>query len=205
MRRIEHEQIEARARAAEQPRIPAIEIRQVQNFLRSAQRLHDIGVSRNERTRLDRFRLQGDRQRSRHVGEAAGFNKGKDLRGNAKDTNRIHAFNPSIIGCVIRQMPCAVTRKRFASSSGSSPTTSPSGIRTPRSITTFFSRALRATLTYGSTTAFSTLAKECRCTPVNNSERRSEAPEMMHPPDTSDVTASPRRPSSSWTNFAGGV
>ena len=33
----------------------------------------------------------------------------------------------------------------------------------------------------------------------------SDAPEMMQPPDTSDDTAEPRRPSSSCTNFAGGV
>ena len=34
----------------------------------------------------------------------------------------------SIIGWVIRQMPLSVRRKRLASSSGSSPTTRPSGI-----------------------------------------------------------------------------
>ena len=31
------------------------------------------------------------------------------------------------------------------------------------------------------------------------------APEMMQPPETSEPTAMPRRPSSSWTNLAGGV
>ena len=42
-------------------------------------------------------------------------------------------------------------------------------------------------------------------TPVNSSEREIAAPEMMQPPDTSDETASPRRPSTSCTNLAGGV
>ena len=42
-------------------------------------------------------------------------------------------------------------------------------------------------------------------TPVNSSERRSDAPEMMQPPETSELTAWPRRLSSSWTNLAGGV
>ena len=41
----------------------------------------------------------------------------------------------------------SLVRNRFASSSGSSPTTRPSGIRTPRSMTTFFSRACRPTFT----------------------------------------------------------
>ena len=42
-------------------------------------------------------------------------------------------------------------------------------------------------------------------TPVNSSERLIDAPETMQPPETSDETAEPRRPSTSWTNLAGGV
>ena len=38
-----------------------------------------------------------------------------------------------------------------------------------------------------------------------DSERLIDAPETMQPPETSDETAKPRRPSTSWTNFAGGV
>ncbi len=51
----------------------------------------------------------------------------------------------SIIGWVIRQMPPSLRRKRSASSSGSSPTTSPSGMVTAASITTLVSRAERPT------------------------------------------------------------
>ncbi len=49
----------------------------------------------------------------------------------------------SIMGCVIKTRPLAVLRKRLASFSGSSPTTSPAGITTPRSMTTSRSRAPR--------------------------------------------------------------
>jgi hypothetical protein len=40
---------------------------------------------------------------------------------------------------------------------------------------------------------------------VNSSECVSDAPEMMQPPETSEEMPMPRRPSSLWTNFAGGV
>ena len=49
----------------------------------------------------------------------------------------------SIIGWVIRQIPLSVRRKRAASCSGSSPTTRPSGMQTPRSMMTRRSRAPR--------------------------------------------------------------
>ena len=38
----------------------------------------------------------------------------------------------------------------------------------------------------------------------NNSERATRAPDTMHPPETIESTATPRRSSSSNTNFAGG-
>ena len=47
------------------------------------------------------------------------------------------------MGWVMRQTPLSLRRKRLASSSGSSPTTRPSGILTPRSTTTRLSRAPR--------------------------------------------------------------
>ena len=40
--------------------------------------------------------------------------------------------------------------------------------------------------------------------PVKSRLRFSDAPETMQSPETSEETAEPRRPSSSWTNFAGG-
>ena len=55
----------------------------------------------------------------------------------------------SSIGCVIRHTPAALRRKRCASRSGFSPTTRPSGMRTPRSMTTFVSRADRPISTLG--------------------------------------------------------
>ena len=58
----------------------------------------------------------------------------------------------SSIGWVTRQTPCSVRRKRWASSSGSSPITRPGGIFTPRSTTTRLSRACRPISTSGSTT-----------------------------------------------------
>ena len=48
--------------------------------------------------------------------------------------------------------------------------------------------------TYGRITAFSTLAYEFTRTQVNSSVRRKVAPEMMQPPETSDDSACPLRP-----------
>jgi hypothetical protein len=56
---------------------------------------------------------------------------------------RVQVPSRSSIACVIRQMPFSVRRKRRASLSGSSPTSSPSGMVTPRSITTSLSFAPR--------------------------------------------------------------
>ena len=42
------------------------------------------------------------------------------------------------------------------------------------------------------------------CTPENSNDWLTAAPEMMQPPETIELTAMPRRPSSSSTNFAGG-
>ena len=78
-------------------------------------------------------------------------------------------------------------------------------MRTPRSTTTFVSRAERPISTSGSTTAPSTWAKELTRTRLNSSELRKLAPETMQPPETSDEMACPRRPSTSWTNLAGAV
>ena len=78
-------------------------------------------------------------------------------------------------------------------------------MRTPRSITTRVSRALRPTKQSGSTTASSSMENEFTRAPVKISDLRSFAPEMMQSPATSDETADPRLPSSSWTNFAGGL
>ena len=72
-------------------------------------------------------------------------------------------------------------------------------------MTTRLSRALRPTMQSGSTTASSSAEKELMRAPVKIRLRFSEAPEMMQSPETSEDTAVPRRPSSSWTNLAGGL
>src|ERR1019366_4918424 len=47
--------------------------------------------------------------------------------------------------------------------------------------------------------------EECTRTPVNSSDREIAAPEITQPPETSEEMATPRRPSTSCTNLAGGV
>src|SRR4029079_3353846 len=110
----------------------------------------------HQRDRLDAVLAQRERQRADDVGEAAGLDEGGDFRGDGENLDAGHRSNLSIIGWVIKQMPPSVRRNRAASSSMSSPTTSPAGMRTPRSMMTLWSRALRPTSTSGRMTAFST-------------------------------------------------
>src|SRR5262249_18318985 len=125
MRRIEHEQVELAAASAQKPRLSAEELRPAENLLRPCKCRDDGGISRHQGARSYPFRFQRDRKRADDIGEAAGLDDRIDLRGDRQDANGYHAFNPSIIGCVMRQMPCGVVRNLFASSSGSSPITSP--------------------------------------------------------------------------------
>ena len=147
MRRVEYEQVKVGRGTAENTRGSPVKFRQAKHFVRLTQRVQHIRISRHHGARLDPFRLQSLRQRAGHISEAAGLDEGIDLRGDRKHAKGLHADSLSIIGWVIRQMPCSVRRNRLASRSGSSPTTSPSGIRTPRSITTFFNRVPRAAST----------------------------------------------------------
>ena len=80
----------------------------------------------------------------------------------------------------------------------------PSGTVQPSSITTLRRRQCRPTTAPGNTTDSSTRLKDCTCTPLNSTERRTREPDTMQPPATSESTAMPRRPSSSNTNLAGG-
>ena len=75
-----------------------------------------------------------------HVHPGPAVDVGRVFLGEQRD---LHRSSASIIGWVTRQTPRSVRRNRLASNSGSSPTTRPSGMRTPRSTTTFFSRACR--------------------------------------------------------------
>ena len=83
------------------------------------------------------------RERADDVGEAPRLHQRKALRGDHQNFHRQQPQSLSIISCVMRQTPSSVRRKRRASSSGSSPTTSLSGMTTPRSTTTRVSRACR--------------------------------------------------------------
>ena len=78
-----------------------------------------------------------------------------------------------------------------------------SGIRTPRSITTLFRRARRPTSTSGNSTDQLTVEYEWT-RHFENSNERNSAPEMMHPPETIDSIATPRRSGWLWTNLADG-
>src|SRR3981189_30915 len=141
MRRIEHEQIEVAVRAAEQARRSAKEMRQMVEYFRYRKRLDDIGIAGHQGPRFDVPGSQRGRKRPGDVGKASCFDDRIDFGGNRENAKRCHTSSLSIIGCVISVMPCAVVRNLLASNSGSSPTTRPSGMRTPRSITTFFNRA----------------------------------------------------------------
>src|SRR5260221_9953457 len=100
----------------------------MEEFFHFRKRLEYIGISRHQGSRFDSVSFQRGWERADDVGKAARLDHRVDFRGDRKDTNGRHSFSLSIIGCVMRQMPCGVIRNRFASSSGSSPTTKPSGI-----------------------------------------------------------------------------
>src|SRR5258708_39432114 len=137
MRRVEYEHVEVRHGTAETARGSAITILQVEDFDRSSNCVKHVRIARYQCARLDPFSFQRRRQGTRHIGEATGLDKGKNLRGDRKHANRLHADSLSIIGWVIRQKPWSVRRNRGAWLPGSSPTTNPSGICTPRSLMAF--------------------------------------------------------------------
>ena len=96
-----------------------------------ARLLLDRGADPNARASLRKQLTTGEDQTLREyrdIGKATRLDDRIDFRGDRKNAKRHHAFSLSIIGCVMRQMPSGVIRNRFASSSGSSPTTKPSGI-----------------------------------------------------------------------------
>src|SRR4029079_2063403 len=166
-----------------------------EDFLGLPERGLHRGIAGHQRDGLDAVLAQRQRQRGDHVGAPAGLDEGVDFRGDGENLDAGHRPNLSIMGWVIKQMPPSVRRNRAASSAVSSPTTSPAGMRTPRSMMTLLSRALRPTSTSGRMTAFSTCEKDRMWTLVNSSDCRTVAPETMQPPDTSEETACPRRPS----------
>src|SRR5215471_8686349 len=122
--------------------------------------VHHGRVARQERLDLDAEWRERAWQSPDHVGEAAGLDQRKGLRRDRQDAQIAHAVSAAsrlIMGMVMRQMPLSVRRNLCASSTGSSPTTRPSGICTPRSMTTFFKRTRWPISAYGKTTLASTV------------------------------------------------
>ena len=147
MRRVEDEEIETGGAAGEQPPGAAEEQREIIDLLGRLERAHDRGIARDQHAHADILGRQGGRQRARDIGQAPGLDQGIDLRGDAEDLEKAHPARRSIMVWVMRQMPRSVRRKRCASSTGSSPTMSPAGIFTPRSMMTFERRTPRPTST----------------------------------------------------------
>ena len=143
MRRVEHQQIEPGAARGEQARRPAVQPREVVDGLGAAQRVDHRRVAGDQRVGVDAVARQRRGQRADDIREAAGLDQRIDLGRDRKDAQALHFGRRSIIGCVMRHTPRSVRRKRAASTSGSSPTTSPSGIFTPESTITSVSLACR--------------------------------------------------------------
>ena len=153
MRRVEAEQAQPGRRAVQHAGRPAEQVGHAVHRRRAVQGGQHGGVTWHQGPHLDPLCRERRRQRARHVPEAAGLDKWNDLGRDRQDAERRHACSLlascslSIMGCVIRHTPRLVRRKRAASCSASSPTTRPSGMRTPRSMTTLRSRADRPTRT----------------------------------------------------------
>ena len=159
VRGVEDHEIEIAGARDEHARRAAEEIVERQNLLRLANRRLDRRIAGHQRDHFGAELAQRARQRAGHVGETAGLHQRIDFRDHRQNLagrcfrggdhvdggfGAGHRPSLSIMDRVIRQMPLSVRRNRSASSSGSSPTTSPAGMRTPRSMITLVSRAERS-------------------------------------------------------------
>src|SRR6185312_8941834 len=108
------------------------------------------------------------------------------------------------MSAVTSTTPFSVTTNRRASSARSSPMRIPSGISQPSS--TIVPRMWQPPpiSTWGRMTERSIVVRSSTRTSEKRSDSRTSAPEMMQPPETIELMAVPRRPSSSRMNFAGG-
>ncbi len=111
--------------------------------LRVAELVLDRGIGRDQRPHVDVLAHQRAGQGAGDVGKAPRLDEREDLRGDRQNLQAAHRLSFSIIGPVMSVTPLSVRRKRLASSTGSSPTTRPSGIVTSLSITTLLSRTCR--------------------------------------------------------------
>src|SRR5690606_23339111 len=153
MRRVEHQKVEPGRGGGKDRSLAAVHGRISMHWRASFDRLQLLRKAGNERSGRNALPAKSNLQRAGNVDPSAGLDQWIDL---GRDRENLHQVSLSririrqlpslsIISCVIRQMPFSETRNRFASSAGSSPTTSPSGMRTPWSMTTRFSLALRPT------------------------------------------------------------
>src|ERR1700688_4044793 len=100
--------------------------------------------------------------------------------------------------------PLSVTSKRCASAPWSTPICMPSLITHPSSMMAPMTLQPLPISTCGRMTERSMRERSSTRTSENSSDSRTMAPEMMQPPETIELIAMPRRPSSSRMNFAGG-
>ena len=147
MRGVDREQVESGRLAGEDARRPAEEIGVVARRRSVGELGGDRRVGGDERPHLDAFACERAGQRAGDIGKPPGLDEREDLRGDGEDFQLAHCASLSIIGWVIRVTPLSVRRNRLASSSGSSPTTRPSGMLTSLSMTALTSRTLRPILT----------------------------------------------------------
>ena len=147
MRRLDRQEIETMRLSCQNAHFAAKEIVVMMDGLRLLERRRDRRIDGQHHPHLDAVMLERRRQGAHHIGKPTGLHQRKHLRCDSQYFRHFWAASLSIIGWVMRQTPVSVRRNRFASSSGSSPTTRPSGISTPRSMTTRRSLAPRPILT----------------------------------------------------------
>ena len=143
VRGVEHEKIEPGGAAGEHPRRPAEQVGVGARRLGGFELGDDRPIAGQQGADGDVLARQRRRQRADDVSQTAGLDQRKDLGGDGKDGDCGHFAILSSIGWVISVTPPSVRRNRLASRTGSSPTTSPSGMMTPESITAFLTRAPR--------------------------------------------------------------
>ena len=138
MRRIDGDHIEPVRPPGHQPGGATEKLVQPQHLPPVGEARHHLGVARQQHPHGDTMRRQRRRQRANDVGEPTRLDQRVGFRGDGQDfdhggqllARRLLGRHDSlsIIGWVTSVTPSAVRRNHCASNSGSSPTTSPSGI-----------------------------------------------------------------------------
>src|ERR1700722_1357065 len=144
---VDREHVQSGRLAGEDPRWSSEQIIIGVRRLRAGELGHDRRVARDQRSDFDAFTGERSRQSADDVCKPTGFYEREDLRRDRENSQFTHSASLSIMGLVIKVTPLSVRRNRLASSSGSSPTTRPSGMRTSLSMIAFESRTLRPIVT----------------------------------------------------------